>query len=405
MIKVIKTIAEYEAALRMVNSLIELDPQPGSKEAEQLELLALLIKDYESKHFQLGTPSPIDAIRFRMDQEGLTNKDLAPFIGSRSKVSEVLSGKRPLTLPMIRALHTGLGIPADVLVLEKESLDEGHVEWGKFPIAEMAKRGWIDASRPVRELIKNPELALRDFVRPLGTTQRLTVLYRGTAHVRAGRAMDRYALAAWTVRIMQRANEVEGLPPYRPGLVTSSLMNEVARLSPFEDGPRRAVRLLADFGIVVIVEPQMPRTNLDGAAVLLQTGRPVVGLTLRHDRIDNFWFCLTHELAHIALHLSGTGGDPQQFFDDLEVGPGTDPREVEADHFAGESLIPEAEWNASAASKVRAVPAVLQLAHRLHIHPAIVAGRIRHQYKDFRVLGTLIGQGEVRRLFPEVTWP
>jgi len=117
--KVIKTEAEYEAALARVAELM--DAQPGSPDEQELELFALLVEQYEQEHFPIAPPDPVEAILFRMEQEGLTRKDLAAYIGSPSKVSEVLNRKRPLSLSMIRALHRGLGIPADILVQEPRS--------------------------------------------------------------------------------------------------------------------------------------------------------------------------------------------------------------------------------------------------------------------------------------------
>ena len=111
--KVIKTQEAYEAALAEIETLIDLNPQAGTPEAEQLELGSLLVEQYESEKFPIGLPDPVEAIEFRMEQQGLTPRDLIPYIGSRSKVSEILSRKRSLTLTMIRALHEGLGIPAE----------------------------------------------------------------------------------------------------------------------------------------------------------------------------------------------------------------------------------------------------------------------------------------------------
>lgn len=116
--KVIRTETEYTDSLAEVEKLIDLDPAPGTFESDQLELLTLLIQQYEANRFPMALPGPIEAIRFRMEQQGLSPRDLVPYLGSRSKVSEVLNGKRPLSLTMIRALHRGLGIPADVLLQE-----------------------------------------------------------------------------------------------------------------------------------------------------------------------------------------------------------------------------------------------------------------------------------------------
>jgi HTH-type transcriptional regulator / antitoxin HigA len=113
---IIKNEEMHEKAIAYVESLM--DAKPGSKQEEELELWALLIEQYEKEHYPISDPDPIEAIRFRMDQLGLRQKDLEDFIGQKSKVSEVMNRKRPLSLPMIRSLSTHLGIPAAVLVRE-----------------------------------------------------------------------------------------------------------------------------------------------------------------------------------------------------------------------------------------------------------------------------------------------
>ena len=112
--KVIKTRADYQAALAHLETLM--DAQAGTPQADELELFAVLIENYEREHFPIGLPDPVEAIKFRMEQQGLTRKDLEPYIGSQSKVSEVLNRKRPLSVAMIRALHDGLDIPSEVLL-------------------------------------------------------------------------------------------------------------------------------------------------------------------------------------------------------------------------------------------------------------------------------------------------
>lgn len=113
-IKPIRSDEDHEQALQQVEELW--GAEPGSEEAEQLEVLVTLIDAYEAKHHAIDPPDPVEAIFFRMEQQGLTRKDLEASIGSRSRVSEVLNRKRPLTLPMIRRLRDTLGISADVLV-------------------------------------------------------------------------------------------------------------------------------------------------------------------------------------------------------------------------------------------------------------------------------------------------
>jgi HTH-type transcriptional regulator / antitoxin HigA len=115
--KVIRTERAYRAALARIEKLM--DSGPGTPEGDELELLSLLVHDYEERVFPIDKPDPVAAIRFRMSQQGLTNKDLVPILGTRSRVSEVLSGRRGLSLKMIRALVHDLHIPANVLLGEK----------------------------------------------------------------------------------------------------------------------------------------------------------------------------------------------------------------------------------------------------------------------------------------------
>jgi HTH-type transcriptional regulator/antitoxin HigA len=210
--------------------------------------------------------------------------------------------------------------------------------------------------------------------------------------------MDPYALAAWNARVCIRSLESPPRAEFDRAVLTLSFMHELAHLSTLSDGPRQACEYLGNVGISVIVEPHLPETFLDGAALLVDETRPAIGLTIRHDRLDNFWFVLMHELIHVARHLSA---DWVGFYDDLDIDDTSNPQEREADNLAGEALIPENEWRNSPARNLRTSDAVEHLARRLRIHPAIVAGKIRHHYKSYRVLNRLVGQGEVRRLFPD----
>lgn len=115
-LKPIRTEAEYEAALEQVAPYFDNEPELGTIEADRFEVLVMLIEAYEAKHHRITPPDPVEAIKFRMEQAGLTPKDLEPMIGRTNRVYEVLTRKRPLTLSMIRRLHAGLGIPAESLI-------------------------------------------------------------------------------------------------------------------------------------------------------------------------------------------------------------------------------------------------------------------------------------------------
>ena len=133
----------------------------------------------------------------------------------------------------------------------------------------------------------------------------------------------------------------------------------------------------------------LQRTHLDGAAVLLVDGRPVIGLTLRYDRIDNFWYTLMHELAHVSLHLDN-GGEDTAFVDDhslrgVEAAAG-DSKEAQADRMAEDALIPPDVWEASSVILNRPYDGVLDLAQKRKVHPAVVAGRVRYELVNYRLL-------------------
>ncbi len=114
--KIIKTNKEYQKALERLDKIF--DAKKGSAEADELELLSLLIEQYEDKHFRLNLPDPIEAIKFRMEQMGYTQTDLANAIGLKSRASEILNRKRKLTLDMIRSLNEQMNIPIELLVKE-----------------------------------------------------------------------------------------------------------------------------------------------------------------------------------------------------------------------------------------------------------------------------------------------
>jgi len=395
--KVIKNDREYEAALERIEALM--DAAPNTPEGDELELLTTLVELYEEKRFPIDLPDAIEAIRFRMEQAGLKQQDLVPHIGSRSKVSEVLSGKRPLSLKMIRALHKGLGIPAEVLLREPggEIPEElPNLQCDRFPLREMQKRGWISAvEKSTAELRERAEELVRQFLRPLQECRVEPGLLRPRQHIRSGAVMDEYALLAWCVRVITLAQE-QSVADYRPGCFTTEFMQRLVHLSYLDSGPLLAREFLGKNGIHVIVLRHLPRTHLDGAAMMLSSGNPVVALTLRHDRLDNFWFTLFHELGHVKLHF-----DKEKdacFVDDLDVDP--EGLEVQADEFARDSLISPKDWQRVSARHERTPYAVLQLADSLQVHPAIIAGRIRRDEKNYRLLASLVGQHEVRVHFP-----
>ena len=397
-VRLIKTKADHEVALAHIDAIF--DARPGTAEGDELELLLHLVEEYEADQYPITMPNPVDALKFRMEQQALKQADLVPYIGNKSKVSEVLNRKRPLSLAMIRKLHNGLGIPAEVLLQEPgkalSPLYEG-VDWLQLPLAEMLKRKWFpEFEGGVNDLCDRAEEMLGPLLFPCGHDCReLDMAAR--RHVRQGSAPNDYALWAWQARVLQLSSE-QGLGSYNPEAMTQELMRSVISLSCLDDGPKQARRLLEKNGIAVVILHYLPGTHLDGAAMLRQDGHPAIALTLRHDRLDNFWFTLAHELAHVVLHLAK--GDKSVFLDDLEAGLSKGAKEKGADRFAAELLIPANEWQTSSARHDPTVSNIRNLAVRRHVHPAIIAGRVRYERKNYKMLSQMVGSRTVRRQFP-----
>lgn len=350
--RIIKTDKQYRAYLADVERLAADDPSLDTPDGDRLELLAKLVEDYEKERFKFERPDPIEAILFRMEEQGLRRKDLAPILGGKNRVSEILSRKRPLTLTMVRALTESLRIPAELLIREPESQqyrEEHTITYGSTPETNKTNlRLWVGK---VRELAQE-------------------------THRERG---------AW-----------------RADTLNEQFLSYVAKLSWSESGPRRAKEFLAEKGIALVVLPALPRTRLDGAAILGEDGAPIVGLTFRHDRIDSFWFTLVHELAHAWKHLSEiklaiTDENVEDEHDD-------DTKEVEANRLARDAFIPRSVWKRSEAFLHPSAETVQVLADKLHISPAVIAGRLRREKVGYAGLSRLVGYRQVRRLFPEVKW-
>lgn len=403
-VRVIKTQRDYDAALARLSALMDEEFTPGSNKEAELELLALVINSYESSKVAPVRPDPIEAILFRMDQQRLTKKDLVPYFGSLSKVSEVISRKRPLSLSMIRKLHTGLSIPADVLIGDANDEDvdlasEPQYNYAKFPMQEMLDRGYFpDFKGGIKQVKEYAEDLMRKFMRgALGETARPALL-RAPLHQSGSRVMDEYALLVWRIAVLKKARSQKPSTQYKEGSITGEWLRDLSKLSRFDQGPRLAQEFLADSGIILVVEEHFKKTYLDSAA-MLDDSIPIIALTLRHDRMDNFWFALMHELVHVQKHLNAS----HLFIaDNLEDKTRSSKEEHEADEGARDALIPSVEWEKSVVKTNHTAESAVELADKLRIHPAIVAGRIRYETENWRVLTGLLGaKGDVRKNFED----
>ena len=330
-------------------------------------------------------------IRARMDALDLTQRDLIPIIGSRSKVSEILSGKRDVTMPVARALYKHLGVPADILLQDPPNPLEEELDYRKFPVREMMRNGWIArSSNPVRDAQK--------LIKPLQISAgevHSVVLPRKNDLNRVNAKLNPYALLAWQWRVLADARK-KALPDYDRGCITREFMDRVAEVSCGQRGPLKAQRLLHQAGIAFVIVPHLSRTYLDGVLIKAADERPIIGITLRYDRLDNFWFTLEHELSHLMQVERGLANS--HFFDDVSM-KASNHVEKEADDIARDILIPPEMWESSGMDSDASATEVIEFANEIKRHPAIVAGRIRYESRDFRKLSQLVGNGKVRPLF------
>ncbi len=398
-LKIINSDSDFDEAVRSLKKLSELD----EKTEEQLNVMAvlsLLVDDYQRRYSaDKEIPlDPIDAIEFRLEQIGEKHKYLRQFIGSPSKVSEVMKRKIGLSLQMIRALHEGLGIPAEILLQDpRKQLSKNPLQAKDFPFAEMFKRGYFAFTGALTSAKEVAEELLEAFFSVLPKKQMLVSRFRKTAGV----VTDTNALNAWQCRVINRL-QGELLPDYDKSRLSIDFIQHIASQSQYQYGPQNVKEILNRAGIHLIYEAHLPRTRLDGAAFMLPDGHPVIAMTLRYDRLDNYWFTLMHELYHVLNDL------PERtdcaFMDD------TTPQSVEgkgecldvairemeerADQAARDALIPADVWRTIGRSMcgVRDSKVVKCVAVQRQLSPAVLAGRIRRETKNYCLFQDLLGK-------------
>jgi len=392
-LRVIRNELQYAELLEQAKELAFSDPMPGSRDAERLAVISVLLEKFEETRFKFEAPDPIEAIVYRLAELGMKQKDLARIVGSPSRASEVLARKRKLTIEMIRAIHEQLRIPAEILIghPNQEDSEGADVDWKKFPVKEMQERGWFDVDLAEG---KGGEQLIRSFFARTAI-QSAPVLLRKTL-TGVTKEENKYAIYAWVARVLIRARD-QKKPEVRyvPGSITDEFLKQLAKLSRSVDGPKIAAEFLAMKGVVLVVEPHLPKTKLDGAAMLDQDGTPVIGLTLRYSRVDYFWFTLMHELIHVQRHL--TRQSPA-FVDEDDL-DNEDEREAEANFLAAEAFIPRHIWQASEALRTKRGEAVMKLADSLMIHPSIVAGRIQRETNNYKILKEFGARQNIKKVF------
>jgi len=264
----------------------------------------------------------------------------------------------------------------------------------KVPFREMFKRGWFDDyAGTIVDAVKNSNELIENLFIHAGVTENQIALHRKKLRINSD--LNEYSLTAWQARILSLSQRQQLYQDFDVNRLTDEWFRELAKLSQFNDGPLLAKNWLLENGIYFVIEPHLPQTYLDGAAIKNKDGNPIVAMTLRHDRLDNFWFVLFHELAHIKLHFSAD--DYCDFFDDIEIA--SNDIEIEADNFALNALIPSDSWDRCLSRFTQDVEVIREEAKQLQIHPAILAGRIRSEQNNYTILNDAIGHKEVRKCF------
>lgn len=346
---------------------------------------------------------PSILIRARI-AKGFSQRQLAEEIGlkeqqiQRYEAEEYASANLQRLAEVANALGLHISEVAEFRAISQKPLDadKDDLAWDQFPIKEMYRRNWFEKfSGSLGEAVANAEELVKEFVK--GSLDK-PVQAAARQRVRSGGNVNWCALIAWQCRVIALAKKRSLENKYKQKAITEEWFINLAHLSSVDDWEKRVIKYLQDAGIRLVIEFHLSNTYLDGAAFLLSDGSPVIGMTLRYDRLDNFWFVLFHELIHIIKHLHK--GDIESIFDDLDAK--AEDIEQEADEQAGEILVPEDRWNTALARYLRSNDSIIDFANELGIHPAIVAGKIRREANNYMILTDMVGQGKVRKLFPDV---
>jgi HTH-type transcriptional regulator / antitoxin HigA len=380
--KPVKSLNDLRLAQARLSSLIS--SNESGENDDEIEVLATLIEHFELQNFPIDAPGAIEAIRFRMQESDLSPRHLEPFIGSRARVSEVLSGKRNLSIDMIRSLHEGLGIPYAALIPKRVSDNAQKIVVTPSAVAKLKALGFDikqgTVSTFVQSLLSEPEHGF---------------LMRKTRSSRAAAKTDQASLLLWQAAVLRKAKDKTISSGFSADRLDESFLRKIARLSQSPDGPSSAIQMLAGVGIQVVLLPHLPGTFLDGGAMLSRQKRPIIALTLRYDRTDNFWFTLLHEASHIKLHFEDLCQHDFAFFDDMDI-QSEDSREQEADTLAQRSLIPDAilrsvRWDADTSAAE-----IIAVSTRARVHASIAAGRWQRDHQNYRKFARLIERDKIR---------
>lgn len=373
---------------------------------QEYERLLDQIREYEKLRGQVAPTGKLEGADlgllpiFARITRGWSQRQLAEALNLKEQQIQRYEREKyaSASLARYRSVIETLGVEISASFVEealKTTLEKpvlGAFEISPVVLKEIQRRSWIE-----RAGVSNRAdlvASLREYVSEGVNLAKTKALHR--RQLRENSQTDDVALLLWQSRVLKLANQFVSKARKPFSISDASWIKELVALSVFPDGPLRAISFLREKGVTVVIEAHLPQTHLDGAAMLLSNGYPVIGLTLRYDRLDSFWFTLLHELGHILLHFNR--GLDVGFFDNMDADVGADV-ESEADSFARSALIADELWRFAPVRFTKSAEAIKSFAASHGMHAAIVAGRIRQERNDYSKFSSLVGQGEVRKLF------
>ncbi|MFN8474771.1 MAG: HigA family addiction module antitoxin [Anaerolineae bacterium] len=337
-------------------------------------------------------PAPGSIVQAELEERGWTQRDLAEIMGRPAQaINEIIRGNKRITPETAVELGKAFGTSAELwmnletnyrLHLAQKQAPKDNIErksrlYSLAPVAELIRRGWIEAGESLDDL--EQEVCKFLGLSSLDDDVKLSVAFRHTRDL----GPETSALNAWVKRAEYLARQ-QHVAPFDRARLAASIPSLLAYAERAED-VAQVPSALSDLGIHMVFVPHLFKSYVDGAAFELDDGRPVIALSLRYDRIDSFWFTLTHELAHIVRGHSGV----DVFNQDDQDGDAT---EGEANELASNWLVDREEFEAFVAetkpyfSKTK----VEAFAAHLHRHPGIIVGRLHHMgdlpYSHLRML-------------------
>jgi HTH-type transcriptional regulator/antitoxin HigA len=400
-------IEEFESALNSISSIDisinDIHPRivEFQKEAIQVKLKELTQEVFEYDELKSGKIAiaeitdlkelPLTLIKARIANR-LTQSDLAERVGVKMQQIQKYESEKyesasvKTLLKIAEALE--IRINGDVQI---KHIDNGiDFDLKKYPFKQMYQRGWFkNFYGNYNEAVLNSENLIAKLYENVGSKSAQYSFNKKT--IKSNSKDNPIALSAWYARVIDMAKEQHLDSVFNKDLLNDEWLNNLVRLSVNKTGVLDAVNFIKESGIKFIVEQQLEGTYLDGAAILMDKIQPIIAMTLRYDRLDNFWFVLLHEIAHIKLHLSD---EIESIFDDLDIK--LEGIESEADAFALNAIIPDLIWKKSLVRFSPSKETIINQAKTLKINPALIAGRLRRETGKYTLFNDLIGRGEVR---------